>query len=403
MAPNRVGLVVFVLVEPLKAHEVQRTDGKGVLDARWVGCTGVLEWHIEVVLNQSSVVVRTVDVAVKRFGSDEVKRVGSVFVFGHFNVEVADAVAHRAEVHHGLIFDKLSAGDTVGRVPDVVNLALDSELVVPRDSSGAIADELGMNVGRLSDPSVEGVLLNAVGARIAGRIGVDDAGGVDGHDAVVGEAKETLWNLNLVGVDAFQDALDQHEHVVAKDAGEGLVGAVNAVGFTRFASHIAPRDGGRSRAVLVGHEYCREENGLTGWLIVLNHGVRHRVLTDEADVLVVITRFGVVGQEVGDGVVAASLGVGRNFHGVGTLGGVQHSDGGFFCDEVAAEFTGDLVVGSPDTNLKRILAGRGQDVVDGVVVEPVDVRLAGGGVKLNGDDERRVDAAGDLQHGLVGL
>ena len=109
MAPNRVGLVVFILVEPLKAHEVQRTDGKGVLDARWIGCTGVLKWHVEVILNQSCVVVRAVDVAVKRLGGDEVKRVGSVFVLWHFNVEVADAVAHRAEVHHGLIFDELSA------------------------------------------------------------------------------------------------------------------------------------------------------------------------------------------------------------------------------------------------------------------------------------------------------
>ena len=285
----------------------------------------------------------------------------------------------------------------------MVNLAFDTELIVPRDPGGAVADELGMNVGRFSNPSVEGVLLDAVGARIAGRVGVDDAGGVDGHDAVVGEAKEALWDLNLIGVDAFQNALDEHEHVVAQNARERLVGAVDTVGLARFASHIAPRDGGRSRAVLVGQEFCRKENGLTGWLIVLHHGVRHRVLTDEADVLVVITRLGVVGQEVGDGVVAAPLGVGRNVDGVGTLGGVQHSDGCFLCDEVAAEFTGDLVVGSPDTNLKRILAGRGQDVVDGVVVEPVDVGLAGSGVKLDGDDERRVDAASDLQHGFVGL
>ena len=347
--------------------------------------------------------VRAVDVAVERFGRDEVERVGSVLVIGHLNVVVADAVAHRTEVHHGLIFDELSAGDTVGGVPDVVDFALNAQLVAPGDAGGLVADELGVNVGRFGDPAVEGVLFDAVGARIAGRVGVDDAGGVHGHDAVVREAEEALRNLNFVGVDAFEDAFNHHENVVAQNGREGLVGAVHAVGFTRFGGHIAPRDGGRARAVFVGLEGGGKQDGLVGWPVVLHHGVGHRVLPDETDVLVGVTGFGVVGQKVGDGVVAVPLGVGGNVNGVGTVSGVQHGDGRFLSEEVRSEFTGDLVVRPPNPNLKRIFTGRRQDVVDGVVVQPVEVGLTGGCIELDGDDERRVDAAGDLKNGFVGL
>ena len=67
MAPNGVGFVVLILVEPFEADEVHGTDGVGVLDPRGVGGTGVFEGHLEVILNQSSVVIGAVDVAVESF------------------------------------------------------------------------------------------------------------------------------------------------------------------------------------------------------------------------------------------------------------------------------------------------------------------------------------------------
>ena len=217
VAPNGIGFVVLVLVEPLEAHDVQRTDGEGVLDARGVGRSGVLKGHLEVILDEPRVVVRAVDVAVERFGGDEVERVRSVFVIGHLNVVVADAVAHRAEVHHRLIFDELSTGHPVGGVPDVVDFALNAQLVVPGDSGGAVADELGMDVGGFGHPTVEGILFNAVGAGIARRVGVDHTRCIHGDDAVVGEAKEPLGHLNLVRVDALKNALNNQRHVVSQN------------------------------------------------------------------------------------------------------------------------------------------------------------------------------------------
>ena len=120
---------------------------------------------------------------------------------------------------------------------------------------------------------------------------------------------------------------------------------------------------------------------MVGWSVVLHHGFSQGVLTDEADVLVIFSGFGVVGQEVGDGVVAASLCVRGDVHHVGRIGGVENRNGGFFGNEVGAQLTGDLVVRTPDANLERIGAGGGENRVDGVVIQPVEGGLTVGSVK----------------------
>ena len=382
VAPNGVGFVVLVLVEPLKTDEVHRTDGIGVLDAGRVRCSCVFKGHLEVVLNQTGVVIGAVDVAVERFRGHEVKRVGSVFVIGHVSVEVAHAVADRTKVHHRLILNELGTRYAVGGVPYVVDLSLNAELVVPCNTGCSVAEEFSMNVGGFSHPTVEGVFFDGVGTGITGRVGVDHARGVHGHNAIVGIAKEALRHFDFVGVDAFEDAFHEQRYVVAENGGEGLVGTVHTIGFIGLCSDIAPRDGGGAGAGLgVGRELSREQDGLVGWSVVLHHGFSQGVLTDEADVLVIFSGFGVVGQEVGDGVVAASLCVRGDVHHVGRVGGVENRNGGFFGNEVGAQLTGDLVVRTPNANLERIGARGGENGIDGVVIQPVEGGLTVGSVK----------------------
>ena len=142
---------------------------------------------MEEILNQTGVAVGAVDVAVECLGSHEVERIGTEFVIGNFHIEVADTIAYRAKVHHGLIFDELGTSDAVGCVPNMVNLPFDSELVVPRDSGGSVANELSVDVGGFGHPPVESVLFDAVGARITGGVGVDDTRGVNCYNTIVRE------------------------------------------------------------------------------------------------------------------------------------------------------------------------------------------------------------------------
>ncbi len=263
----------------------------------------------------------------------------------------------------------------------MVDFTFNTELVIPGDPSGSVANELRMDIGWLSHPTVEGVLFNAVGAGITGGVGVDDARRVDSYHAIVRKAKETLRHLYFVGIDAFQNALNEEEHVVSQNGGEGLVGAVDPVGLARFSGDIPPRNGGRARAVGVGSEFSRKEDGLGGRAVVLNHGFGQGVVANESNVLVIITVLGVVGQQVGDGVVAVAFCVGWNVNRVGALRRIENSDGCLLSDEVGPEFAGDLVVRSPDSDLQGIRAGGGQDVVDLVVVEPIQGRLTARSVK----------------------
>ena len=108
-----------------------------------------------------------------------------------------------------------------------------------------------MHVGWFRNPSVKRIFLNAVGAGIAGGVGVDDPRCVHGDDAVVGVPQIALRHLNLVGIDAFQDAFDQQRHVVSQDGGEGLIGAVHAICFAGFSGDVTPRYGGRAGPVRV--------------------------------------------------------------------------------------------------------------------------------------------------------
>ena len=137
--------------------------------------------------------------------------------------------------------------------------------------------------------------------------------------------------------------------------------------------------------------------------IVFKHRIGHGVVANETNVFVIFAVFRGVGQEVGDGVVTAAFGVGRNLNRVGAVGGVQDGDGRLLSEEVRAKFTGDLVVRSPHTNLQSVGARGRQDVVDGIVVEPVDGRLTARSVKTHGDDEGRVDGTGDFLYRFVGL
>ena len=172
---------------------------------------------MEEILDQAGVVVGAVDVAVEGLGGYEVERVGSVFIIRNFNIEGADAITNRSEVHHGLIFNELTTGYAVGRVPNVVNLSFNSKLVAPGDSGRSVSNELGVDVRWFSHPAIERVLFNAVGTGITGRIGVDDARGVDGDDAIVREAKETLRHLDFVGVDALENTINQQGNIVSQD------------------------------------------------------------------------------------------------------------------------------------------------------------------------------------------
>ena len=285
----------------------------------------------------------------------------------------------------------------------MVDFTFDAELIVPGDPGGSVADELRIDVGWLSHPTVEGVLFNAVGARITRCVGVDDARSVNGDHAIVRIAKEALRYLNFVGIDAFQNPLNEQEHIVSQNGGEGLVGPVDPVGLACFSGNIAPCDGGRTRAVGVGSEFSRKEDGLVGRAVVLNHGVGQGVVANESNVFVIITVLGVVGQKVGDGVVAVALCVWRNVNRVGAVGRIEDSDGCLLSEEVGAQFTGDLVVRSPDSDLQRIGPGGGQDVVDLVVVKPIQGRLTARSVKNRRDDEGRVNRASDFFHRLVCL
>lgn len=93
----------------------------------------------------------------------------------------------------------------------------------------------------------------------------------------------------------------------------------------------------------------------------------------------------------------------RDINGVRALGCIQNSDGSFLSEEVAAKFSGDLVIGPPNSDLEGVGARAWQNVVDGIVVQPVEVCPAFSGVKVDGDDERSVDAAGDLENRLIDL
>ena len=97
------------------------------------------------------------------------------------------------------------------------------------------------------------------------------------------------------------------------------------------------------------------------------------------------------------------MGVGRNINGVGAVGCIQHGNGGFLSKKVGTEFSCDLVVGPPNSNLERVGASAWQNVVDGVVVQPIEIGLAFSSVKLNGDDERSVNAASNFEHRVIGL
>ena len=118
------------------------------------------------------------------------------------------------------------------------------------------------------------------------------------------------------------------------------------------------------------------------WTVVLRQRVGHGVLANETDVFVILTRLGVIWQEVGDGVVAAALRVSGDVHDVRGFGGTKGGDGRFLVNEVRTEFPGDFVICAPNTYLQGIGTGGGKNVVDGVVIEPRQRGLAGGGVKL---------------------
>ena len=118
------------------------------------------------------------------------------------------------------------------------------------------------------------------------------------------------------------------------------------------------------------------------WTVVLRQRVGHGVLADEADVFVILTRLGVIWQEVGDGIVAAALRVGRDVHDVRGFGGTKGGDGRFLVNEVRPKFPGDFVICAPNSYLQGIGPGSGEDVVDGVVIEPRQRGLAGGGIEL---------------------
>ena len=197
--------------------------------------------------------------------------------------------------------------------------------------------------------------------------------------------------MDFVGIDAFQNPLNEKEYIVSQNGGEGLVGAVDSIGLARFSGDIAPRNGGCTRAIGVGSEFSREEDGLGGRAVVLKHGFGQGVVADESNVLVIIAVLGEIGQQVGDGVVTVALCVWRNVNRVGVIGCIEHGDGRLLSNEVRAKFTGDLVVRSPDSNLQGIGPGGGQDVVDLVVVEPVQGRLTARSVKNCRDDEGRVN------------
>ncbi len=66
MAPNSIGFVYFVFIEPFKAHQFHCTNRKGILDSSGVGSACVFKFNLGVILHQASVVVGAVDVAVKR-------------------------------------------------------------------------------------------------------------------------------------------------------------------------------------------------------------------------------------------------------------------------------------------------------------------------------------------------
>ena len=125
-------------------------------------------------------------------------------------------------------------------------------------------------------------------------------------------------------------------------------------------------------------------------------------MSDKPEVFVVLVCFGVVWQQVGDGVVTATLRVRRHVHNVLRVGCVQYGDGGFGALEESPNRTGHLVVRAPHTNLHGVGSGSWENVVDGVVVEPYERRLTARSIELGGNDERRVDRARLFQHGLVG-
>ena len=176
MAPNGIGFVGFILVEPFEAHEVHRTDGVRILDSRRVGCEGVLKGNLEEILDQVRVVVRPVDVAVEGFRSHPVKRVRPILALGNRSVKRTDTVGNRAQIEEGFVLNELAGVHAVRGVPNVVDFALDAQLVVPSDSRRAVANELSMDVGGFRHPVVERIFLDGVGgAGIAGGLGVDDA------------------------------------------------------------------------------------------------------------------------------------------------------------------------------------------------------------------------------------
>ena len=260
-----------------------------------------------------------------------------------------------------------------------------------------------MHVGGFGNPSVKRVFFDGVRAGVTRGVCVDDARLIDGDHAVVGVAQEALRNRHRVGVDAFKNPFNDEANVVAKNGRKRLVRTVNAVRFARFSSHIAPRDGGGPGAVGVGGEQRSEQNRLVRWPVVFNQRFRHRVLTDESNVLVRLPRLGVVGQQVRDGIVTRSFRVRRDVDNVRGFVGVKNGDGGLLRNEVGPEFPCDLVVRSPNTNLEGVRSGVGEHVVDGIVVQPRQGGLAGGCIEDPRNHERRENTACHFDHGFVDL
>ena len=104
------------------------------------------------VLIQSCVHVRPVDVAVQCLSCDIVVGVVTKEVDIKKNIECTDAVADRAKPFHRLVGDEFGASNTEVRAPDVVSLTFDAKLVLPGDSGDSLADELGMNLSWFSNP-----------------------------------------------------------------------------------------------------------------------------------------------------------------------------------------------------------------------------------------------------------
>ena len=286
----------------------------------------------------------------------------------------------------------------------MVDFTLDAELVIPCHAGRSVAEELRIHVGGFCHPIVEGVLLDGVGAGIAGGVGVDDTGCIDGDHTIIGIAEVALRNLNFVGVDALKDARDQQFHIVSKDGGERGVRTIDAICFVRFSSDVAPADVGVTRAIKrIWDELSREQNRLVGWLVVLNHRIAQSVLAYETDVLVIFVWSGVIGEEIGDGIVTVPFGVRRHRNDIFRFGSVENRDGCFRTHKVGAQFTGDLVIRSPKANLHGIRARFGQYRVNGVVIQPLQRCFAGRSIKLCGDDERRVNWAGLFENRFVRL